>query len=78
MQLLMGSYPGYATSDKCDILTIWVHQADRMWVGLHPTDRDATVVLGPSEGGLGGLDNLEAFPASGCNAYPSGVNVFFC
>ena len=35
------------------------------------------VVLGPSEGRLGGQDDLDAFPASGHNAYLSGVNVFF-
>jgi len=34
-------------------------------------------VLGPSEGGLGGLDAPDGFPASGCNAYPSGANAFF-
>jgi len=32
---------------------------------------------GPSKGGLGGLDDLDGFPASGCNAYLSRVNVFF-
>jgi len=34
-------------------------------------------VLGPSEGGLGGQDAPDGFPASGCNAYPSGANAFF-
>jgi len=34
-------------------------------------------VLGPSEGGLGGLDAPDGFPASGRNAYPSGANAFF-
>ena len=34
-------------------------------------------MLGPSEGGLGGQDSPEGFPASGRNAYPSGVNAFF-
>jgi len=34
-------------------------------------------VLGPSEGGLGGLDAPDGFPASGRNAYPSGANPFF-
>jgi len=71
MQLPMSGYHGYASDDKCDILTIRMHQADRMWVGLHPTDWDAMVVLGPSEGGLRGPDKLDAFPASGHNAYSS-------
>jgi len=34
MQLPMGGYHGYASGYKCDFLTIQVHQADRMWVGL--------------------------------------------
>jgi len=34
-------------------------------------------VLGPSEGGLGGQDAPDGFPASGRNAYPSGANAFF-
>jgi len=34
-------------------------------------------VLGPSEGGLGGQDAPDGFPASGGNAYPSGANAFF-
>jgi len=34
-------------------------------------------VLGPSEGGLGGQDAPDGFPASGRNAYPSGANPFF-
>jgi len=34
-------------------------------------------VLGPSEGGLGGQDAPDGFPASGRNAYPSGANTFF-
>jgi len=34
-------------------------------------------VLGPSEAGLGGQDAPDGFPASGCNAYPSGANAFF-
>jgi len=34
-------------------------------------------VLGPSEGGLGGQDASDEFPASGRNAYPSGANTFF-
>ena len=34
-------------------------------------------MLGPSEGGLGGLDAPDGFPASGRNAYPSGANAFF-
>jgi len=54
--------------------TIEVHWADRMWVVLHPTDQDATIVLGPSEGGQ---DAPEGFPPSGRNAYPSGANAFF-
>jgi len=33
-------------------------------------------VLGPSEGGLGGQDGSDGFPASGHNAYPSGENPF--
>jgi len=57
--------------------TIQVHWADRMWVVLHPTDWDATIVLGPSEGGLGGQDALDGFPPSGRNAYTSGANAFF-
>ena len=34
-------------------------------------------MLGPSEGGLGGQDAPDGFPASGRNAYPSGANTFF-
>jgi len=34
-------------------------------------------VLGPSEGGLGGQDAPDGFPASGRNAYPPGANTFF-
>jgi len=68
MQLPIGGYLGYASGDKCDILTIRVHQAERMWVGLHPTDWDVTIVLGPSQGGLDGQDDLDAFPVSRCNA----------
>jgi len=34
-------------------------------------------VLGPSEGGLGGQDAPDRFPAPGRNAYPSGANAFF-
>jgi len=34
-------------------------------------------VLGPSEGGLGGEDAPDGFPASGRDAYPSGANAFF-
>ena len=34
-------------------------------------------MLGPSEGGLGGQDVPDGFPASGHNAYPSGANAFF-
>jgi len=34
-------------------------------------------VLGPSEGGLGGQDATDGFPASGHNTYPSGANAFF-
>ena len=34
-------------------------------------------MLGPSEGGLGGQDAPDRFPASGRNAYPSGANAFF-
>ena len=34
-------------------------------------------MLGPSEGGLGGQDAPDGFPASGRNAYPSGASAFF-
>ena len=34
-------------------------------------------MLGPSEGGLGGQDAPDGFPASGRNAYPSGAKAFF-
>ena len=34
-------------------------------------------MLGPSEGGLGGQDALDGFPASGRNADPSRANPFF-
>ena len=34
-------------------------------------------MLGPSEGGLGGQDAPDGFPASGRNDYPSGANAFF-
>ena len=34
-------------------------------------------MLWPSEGGLGGQDAPDRFPASGRNAYPSGANAFF-
>jgi len=34
-------------------------------------------VLGPSEGGLGGQDAPDGFPASRRNAYPSEANAFF-
>jgi len=34
-------------------------------------------VLRPSEGGLGGQDAPDGFPASGRNAYPSRANTFF-
>jgi len=54
-----------------------VHRADRMPVVLHPTALDATIVLGPSQGGLGGQDPPDGFPASGRNAFPSGVMAFF-
>ena len=43
---------------------------------LHPTDEDATIVLGASEGGLGEQDP-DGFPGSGRDAYPSGANTFF-
>ena len=32
---------------------------------------------GPSEGGLGGQDTPDGFPASGRNAYPPRANAFF-
>ena len=54
-----------------------MHWADRIRVVLHPTDWDATIVLGPSEGGLGGEDALDGVPASRRNAYPSGAHAFF-
>jgi len=57
--------------------TIQVHRADRMRVVLRLMDEDATIVLGPSEGGLGGQDAPDGFPASGRNAYPPGANAFF-
>jgi len=76
MQLPIDGYSGYASGDKCDILTIRVHQADWMWVGLHPTDWDIMIVLEPSDGGLGGQDDLDAFPVSGHNIYLSKVNFF--
>jgi len=56
---------------------IRVHWVDRMRVLLHPTDKDATILLGPSEGVLGGQDAPSGFPASGRNAYPSEANAFF-
>jgi len=59
---------------KWPIRVHWVH---RMRVLLHPTDKDATILLGASEGGLGGQDAAGGFPASGRNAYPSGPNAFF-
>jgi len=34
-------------------------------------------VLGPTEGGLGGLNAPDGFHASGRNAYPSRANAFF-
>ena len=34
-------------------------------------------MLGPSEGGLGGQDATDGFPASERNDYPSGANPFF-
>ena len=34
-------------------------------------------MLGLSEGGLGGQDAPDGFPASGRNAYPPGANAFF-
>jgi len=33
-----------------------------MWVGLHPMDWEALVLLGPSQGGLGGPENLDGMP----------------
>ena len=57
--------------------TIQGHWADTMRVVLHPTDYDATIVLGPSAGGLGGQDALDGFPALRRNPYPSGANTFF-
>ena len=77
MQPPMGDFLGRASRQDCEILTIQVHQADRMWVGLHPTDWKATDVLGPSQGGLGGLDDLDGLPVFGHNAYLSGENLFF-
>lgn len=43
---------------------------------LHPTDLDATILLGPSDGGLGGQDDLDGFPASERNAYLSKTKAF--
>jgi len=57
--------------------TIQVHGADRMRVVLHPTDYDASIVLGPSECRLGGQDAPDGFPASGRNPYLFGANAFF-
>jgi len=54
-----------------------VHWVDRIRVVLHPTDWNATILLGPSEGALGGQDAPGGFPASRRNAYPSGANTFF-
>ena len=34
-------------------------------------------MLEPSEGGLGGQDAPDGFPASGRNAYPPGAHAFF-
>ena len=34
-------------------------------------------MLGPSEGGLGGQDAPDGFPASGRNVYLPGANAFF-
>ena len=53
-----------------------MHWADRMRVVLHPTDSNATIVLGPSEGGLGGQDAPDGYPACGPNAYSSGETLF--
>ena len=77
MQLHMSDYSGYGSGDECKILPIQVHKANRMCVGLQQIDRDVTAVLGPPVGGLGGRDDLAGLPASGCNAYPSGVHVVF-
>jgi len=57
--------------------TIQGYWADRKRVVLHPIDWDATIVQGPSDGGLGGQDALDGFPPSGRNAYTSGANAFF-
>ena len=77
MQSHMGHLRWVSSGDQGMKWTIQVHRADRMRVVLRPTDQDATIVLGPSEGGLGGQDAPEGFPASGRNAYPPGANAFF-
>jgi len=41
---------------------IQVHWADRMRVVLHPPGKNATIVLGPSEGGLGGMVQTDLLP----------------
>ena len=77
MQTPTGRLPWCSSGDQGVKWPIRVHWADRMRVVLHPTDQDATILLGPSEGGLGGQDALGGFPASGRNAYLSGANAFF-
>ena len=47
-----------------------------MRVVLNPTDQDATILLGPSEGALGGQDAPGRFHACGRKAYPSRANAF--
>ena len=42
-----------------------MHWADRMRVVLHPMNYDATILLGPSEGGQGGKDAPDGFPVYG-------------
>jgi len=38
MQQLKGVFPGGTSDNDCEKLTIWVHQADRMSVELHPME----------------------------------------
>ena len=54
-----------------------MHWADRMLGVLHPMNYDATILLGPSEGGQGGKDAPDGFPVSGRITYPSGAMAFF-
>jgi len=77
MQPLKGFFPGGTSGDDCEKLTIRVHQVHRMCVELHPMDKDATAVLGPSQEGPGGVDDPDRFPASGSTVYLSEPNILF-